>query len=191
LVARSRRHDVPLRLAKPSICSRRPRTRAANVFRLNRRGYLFATSAKPDELARSRRQRITFQRSVWATFASIARAATYAAAPAEGFADQPIGADLLIGDAARAAFPYLAPAWPARSTCGRAGFMSGVNLGAWVSRSVGRRMARHTCADRVASVRTNGGRVSEIGLASGRRIATDRLVIAPAQPSPTSPPYSA
>ena len=34
--------------------------------------------------------------------------ATYQPAPAEGFADQPDGADLLLGDAVHAAFPYLA-----------------------------------------------------------------------------------
>jgi glycine/D-amino acid oxidase-like deaminating enzyme len=59
----------------------------------------------------------------------------------------------------------------------RAGFMSGVNLGAWF-------LARAAAAgasfrrDRVVSIGTAGGCVSEIGLASGARIATSRLVIA-------------
>src|SRR4029078_1890851 len=92
-------------------------------------------------------------------------------------ADQPIGADLLIGDAARAAFPYLSPSMAGALHVRRAGFMSGVNLGAWFLAQSAANGATYV-RDRVASVRTTGGRVSEIGLASGARIATDRLVIA-------------
>ena len=149
---------------------------SGNVFRLNRRGYLFATS-NPDELARLE----TTAHQVSAFGMGDVRvhrsSATYAAAPAEGFADQPIGADLLIGDAARAAFPYLSPSMAGALHVRRAGFMSGVNLGAWFLAQSAANGATYV-RDRVASVRTTGGRVSEIGLASGARIATDRLVIA-------------
>ena len=149
---------------------------SGNVFRLNRRGYLFATS-NPDELARLE----TTAHHVSAFGMGDVRvhrsSATYAAAPAEGFADQPIGADLLIGDAARAAFPYLSPSMAGALHVRRAGFMSGVNLGAWFLAQSAANGATYV-RDRVASVRTTGGRVSEIGLASGARIATDRLVIA-------------
>jgi len=149
---------------------------SGNVFRLNRRGYLFATS-NPDELARLE----TTAHHVSAFGMGDVRvhrsSATYAAAPAEGFADQPIGADLLIGDAARAAFPYLSPSMAGALHVRRAGFMSGVNLGAWFLAQSAASGATYM-RDRVASVRTTGGRVSEIGLASGARIATDRLVIA-------------
>jgi len=149
---------------------------SGNVFRLNRRGYLFATS-NPDELARLE----TTARRVSAFGMGDVRvhrsSATYATPPAEGFADQPIGADLLIGDAARAAFPYLSPNMAGALHVRRAGFMSGVNLGAWFLAQSAANGATYL-RDRVTSVRTTGGRVSEIGLASGARIATDRLVVA-------------
>jgi len=149
---------------------------SGNVLRLNRRGYLFAT-ANEAELARLE----TTARQVSAFGMGDVRVhrspATYIPAPAEGFVDQPTGADLLTGDAARAAFPYLAPELVGALHVRRAGFMSGVNLGAWLlaqSVAAGATYVR----DRVVSVRTDGGRVSEIKLASGRRIATDRFVIA-------------
>ena len=149
---------------------------SGNVFRLNRRGYLFATSSDA-ELARlesTARQVSTFGMGDVRVHRSLA---AYAPAPAEGFADQPTGADLLIGDAARSAFPYLSPSMVGALHVRRAGFMSGVNLGAWFlaqSAAAGATFVR----DRVESVRTRGGRVSEIELASGARIATDRLVVA-------------
>jgi glycine/D-amino acid oxidase-like deaminating enzyme len=149
---------------------------SGNVFRLNRRGYLFATS-DPDELGRLE----TTARQVSAFGMGDVRLhtsdATYQPAPAEGFADQPIGADVLVGDAARAAFPYLSPRMAGALHVRRAGFMSGVNLGAWFLAQSAANGATYV-RDRVASVRTTGGRVSEVGLASGARIASHRLVIA-------------
>ncbi len=149
---------------------------SGNVFRLNRRGYLFATSSER-ELARLE----TTARHVSAFGMGDVRVhrsiATYTPARAEGFADQPTGADVLIGDAARAAFPYLSPAMAGALHVRRAGFMSGVNLGAWFlaqAAAAGTTFVR----DGVTAVRTTDGRVSEVTLASGARIATDRLVIA-------------
>jgi glycine/D-amino acid oxidase-like deaminating enzyme len=59
----------------------------------------------------------------------------------------------------------------------RAGFMSGVNLGAWFLAQSAARGATFV-RDRVESVRTAGGRVDEVALASGARIATNRFVAA-------------
>ena len=149
---------------------------SGNVFRLNRRGYLFATSSDA-ELARletTARQVSAFGMGDVRVHQSVS---TYVPAPAEGFADQPSGADLLIGEAARAAFPYLSPTMVGALHVRRAGFMSGVNLGAWFlaqAAAAGATFVR----DGIVSLRTTGGRVSEIGLASGARVATDRLVVA-------------
>jgi glycine/D-amino acid oxidase-like deaminating enzyme len=149
---------------------------SGNVFRLNRRGYLFATSNETEltRLEATARQVAAFGMGDVRVHRSLA---SYAPAPAEGFADQPIGADLLIGDAARTAFPYLSSTMVGALHVRRAGFMSGVNLGAWF-------LARAAAAgatfvrDKVAGVRTSGGRVSEVVLASGARVATERFVIA-------------
>src|SRR3954468_9097681 len=100
---------------------------SGNVFRLNRRGYLFATSNESElgRLEATARQVSSFGMGEVRVHRS---RDTYAPAPAEGFADQPTGADLLLGDAARATFPYLSPKMAGALHVRRAGFMSGVNL---------------------------------------------------------------
>src|SRR5262245_38503536 len=104
---------------------------SGNVFRLNRRGYLFATSnpAELERLEATAKQVSRFGMGEVRVHGSIE---TYAPAPAEGFLDQPTGADLLVGDAARAAFPYLSTTMVGALHVRRAGFMSGVNLGDWL-----------------------------------------------------------
>jgi sarcosine oxidase, subunit beta len=149
---------------------------SGNVFRLNRRGYVFATSSEA-ELARleaAARGVSAFGMGDVRVHQSVS---AYTPAPAEGFADQPTGADLLVGDAAREVFPYLSSTMTGALHVRRAGFMSGVNLGAWFlarAAAAGTTFAR----DRLLAVRTAGGRVSEVALASGARVATERLVVA-------------
>ena len=159
---------------------------SGNAFRLNRRGYLFATSneAELERLETAARGVSAFGMGEVRVHRS---SSTYVPAPAEGFTDQPTGADLLLADAARAAFPYLSREMVGALHVRRAGFMHGVNLGAWFlaqSAAAGATYLR----DRVVSVGTTGGRVSEVGLASGARIATGRFVIAagPALPAVAS-----
>src|SRR6185436_3721605 len=143
-----------------------------NAFRMNRRGYLFATAdpAVVDRLSKTAEQVSSFGMGPLRRHSG---RQTYQPAPAEGFADQPTGADLLSGDAALSAFPYLA-----RETVGalhirRAGYINAVALGGW--------LLKQACAagatfvkDRVTGVNASGGRVSEVRLASGDVIATDR-----------------
>jgi glycine/D-amino acid oxidase-like deaminating enzyme len=147
-----------------------------NVFRMNRRGYLFAT-AREEEVARL--ESVAAQVSSYG-MGPVRRHPSdgpYRAAPAEGYVDQPVGADLLLGDDVRRAFPYLT-----RDTIGvlhirRAGCLNAVALGAWLlERAVaaGVRFIR----DRVVRVDTTGDRVEGVRLASGETIATDHYVIA-------------
>jgi len=169
--------DTMLRFASRSIdLLEETAAESGNVFRLNRRGYLFATSNESElgRLEATARQVSSFGMGEVRVHRS---RDTYAPAPAEGFADQPTGADLLLGDAARATFPYLSPKMAGALHVRRAGFMSGVNLGAWFLAQASATGASYR-RDRVISVRTEGGRVSDVGLASGAHIATDRLVIA-------------
>src|SRR5690349_14868867 len=94
---------------------------SGNVFRLNRRGYVFATS-NDAELARlegTARQVSAFGMGDVRVHQSVS---TYSPAPAEGFADQPTGADLLVGEAAREVFPYLSPTMSGALHVRRAGF---------------------------------------------------------------------
>ena len=149
---------------------------SGHAFRMNRRGYLFAT-ANPDkvtQLEETARRVSSFGMGDVRRHSSVS---TYRPAPAEGFADQPTGADLLIGDSARQVFPYLAVDTVGALHVRRAGWLSAVALGSWLlSQAVahGARFAR----ERVTRVDTAGGRVREVHLASGNSITTDRLVIA-------------
>ena len=149
---------------------------SGNVFRLNRRGYLFVT-ADSEELERLRTTAETVSSFGMGPIRTHPGPDRYAPAPAEGYRDQPIGADLLLGDEARRAFPYLSPDVKGALHVRRAGWQNGVALGSWMIKralAAGASFVR----DRMTSVDTKGGRIREVRLASGDVIATERLVIA-------------
>jgi glycine/D-amino acid oxidase-like deaminating enzyme len=154
-----------------------------NAFRMNRRGYLFATAdeARVSKLEATAKEVSAFGMGSLRTHSDLK---SYQPAPPEGFVDQPHGADLLLGDAARRAFPYLAPETTGALHIRRAGYVNAVALGAWLLEracAAGARFVR----DPVDAVRTTGGRVREVRLASGETIETERFVIAagPALPN--------
>ena len=149
---------------------------SGNAFRMNRRGYLFATG---DEAQATRLENTAREVSAFGMGdLRIHRAAgSYAPAPAEGYAGQPTGADLLFSDEVRRTFPFLAPDTVAALHVRRAGCLSAVALGAWLLEQA---VASGTTfvRDRVDGVETSGGAVRGVRLASGRVIATERFVIA-------------
>jgi glycine/D-amino acid oxidase-like deaminating enzyme len=169
--------DTMLRLVSRSIdLLEEVAAESANAFRLNRRGYLFVTAddAQVTRLAATAREVSAFGMGPLRTHPGDGR---YVAAPPDGYAGQPIGADLLLGDEALAAFPDLAPDTKAALHIRRAGWMNAVSLGAWLlKRALGSGV--HLVRDRVSGVRTDGGRVREVHLASGDTIGTERFVIA-------------
>jgi glycine/D-amino acid oxidase-like deaminating enzyme len=147
-----------------------------NAFRLNRRGYLFATAEQKEV---ERLQSVAAQVSSYGMGPVRVHPgdAPYRPAPAEGFRDQPLGADLLLGEDARRAFPYLSEATVGALHIRRAGCLNAVALGAWLlERAVaaGVRFVR----DRVVGVDSTGGRVRAVSLASGSVISTEKYVIA-------------
>ena len=149
---------------------------SGNAFRMNRRGYLFATAdpAETDRLEATARQVSAFGMGPLRQHPGDG---PYEPAPGEGFASQPTGADLLYGDDAHRAFPYLTRETIAALHVRRAGCLNAVALGAWLLEraiAAGASFVR----DRVSGVRTAGGRVTGVDLASGNAIDTDRLVIA-------------
>jgi glycine/D-amino acid oxidase-like deaminating enzyme len=147
-----------------------------NAFRLNRRGYLFAT-ANENEIARLRTVAAQVSSYGMGPVRTHPGSEAYRPAPADGYGDQPVGADLLLGDEARRAFPYLAPDTAGALHIRRAGCLNAVALGAWLLEravSAGVRFVR----DRVVGVDAPGGRVAAVRLASGDVIATERYVIA-------------
>ena len=169
--------DTMLRLVSRSIdLIEESAAESGNTFRLSRRGYLFATASE----AQATRLETTAN-SVSAMGMGPVRvhpgARSYYPAPAEGYSDQPIGADLLRGDEVHRAFPYLAADTVAALHIRRAGWLNSVGFGSWM---LGRAVAAGVTfvRGRVTGVRTDGGRVQEVELSSGDVIATDRFVIA-------------
>lgn len=146
-----------------------------NLFRLNRRGYLFATAQEPGlKNLRATAQKVSsFGMGDVREHSSVS---TYAAANPEGYRDQPDGADLLLGDAARSAFPFLSPATRAALHVRRAGWMNAVALAAWMfKQAVGAGVT--FVRGRVEGIDTTGGRVQHVRLDSGEVIETNRVVL--------------
>ena len=147
-----------------------------NLFRLNRRGYLFV-SAEDDGAARLLEQAHAVSRLGMGEVREHASVASYAPAPAEGYCNQPTGADFLHGDAALRAFPFLAPSTKAALHVRRAGYMNAVALSAWMlkqSLAAGVTFVR----EGVTGIDTTGGAVRAVQLASGARVETNRVVLA-------------
>ncbi len=147
-----------------------------NGFRLNRRGYLFGTATESG---------VRDLRTAAARVSSFGMGAvrehrtrdTYAAAPAEGFVDQPDGADLLLDEAAHAAFPFLSPATRAVLHVRRAGWMNAPAMGSWMLRqAVGAGVTY--LKDRVVGIDAAGGRVRRVQCASGTYLDASRVVLA-------------
>lgn len=147
-----------------------------NAFRLNRRGYLFAT-ADAEELERMRATATQVSAFGMGPLRDHTDYATYTPHPAEGFEDQPIGADLLIDDAARRAFPYLTDRTIGALHIRRAGTLNGVALGALLLKQAiasGATFVR----DRVMGFEIANGSIRGVRLASGETIDTPRVVLA-------------
>jgi len=149
---------------------------SGNAFRMSRRGYLFAT-ADTARLAAMETTAAEVSSYGMGPLRRHTSAASYTAPPAEGFEGQPDGADILVGDAVRAAFPYLAPDTVGAVHVRRAGTMNAIVLGSWFLK----RAAAHDTSvvrDRVVGFDTAGGRVHGVRLASGDIIETDTVILA-------------
>ncbi len=147
-----------------------------NLFRLSRRGYLFVTGedAGVERLRTTARE---VSRFGMGGLREHPGPEAYAPAPAEGFHDQPVGADLLMGGDAVRVFPFLAESTKAALHVRRAGWMNPVALGSWMftrALAAGVTFVR----DRVAGIDANGGRVQRVHLASGAQLETNRVVLA-------------
>lgn len=169
--------DTMLRLVSRSIdLLEESAAESGQAFRMSRRGYLFAT-ANADKLKQleAAAQRVSsFGMGEVRRHATVS---TYRATQPEGFAERQTGADVLVGDAVKAVFPYLADDTVGAVHVRRAGWLSAVALGSWLlSQAIanGARFVR----GRMTRVDTAGGKVREVFLASGDSIRTDRLVVA-------------
>jgi glycine/D-amino acid oxidase-like deaminating enzyme len=169
--------DTMLRFVSRSIDLMEETARdSGNVFRMNRRGYLFATA---DESQATQLEATAHQVAAhgMGPVRNHPGASPYLLPIAEGFADQPLGADLIRGDELHRAFPYLADDTVAALHVRRAGCINAVALGSWLltrAQSAGAEFIRGS----VTGVDTTGGRVRTVKLATGQTIETERFVIA-------------
>jgi glycine/D-amino acid oxidase-like deaminating enzyme len=147
-----------------------------NGFRLNRRGYLFVTHDEA-RVSEMRDTANNVARYGMGTLRSHPGESAYSPAPAEGFQEQPDGADLLLGDEALRAFPYLRADTCAALHVRRAGWLNAHSLGSWLLKralSTGVTFV----LDCVIGIDTTNYRVTCVRLASGRAIETERVVLA-------------
>ena len=154
---------------------------SGNVFRMNRRGYLFATAdpARVPDFLRVARE--AAERGVGPARTHATPGGEYRPAPAEGFEDQPIGTDVITDTSLiRRHFPYLAEDTVALLHARRCGWFSGQQMGMYLlerARDKGVRLVE----GRVESVELSGGRVRAVrvvGPAGNQTLSAPRFVVA-------------
>jgi glycine/D-amino acid oxidase-like deaminating enzyme len=152
---------------------------SGNVFRLNRRGYLFATADADRASQFVRAAREATHLGAGPTRVHSGTFGDYQAAPPEGFEAQPTGADVITEPAlVRRHFPYLADDTVAVLHPRRCGWFSGQQLGVHLlerAREKGVRLIE----GRVERIATAGGRVRQVTVSTrggAVTIATPRFV---------------
>jgi glycine/D-amino acid oxidase-like deaminating enzyme len=154
---------------------------SGNVFRMNRRGYLFATAdpGRAGQLVRAAREAAAL--GAGPARLHDRRTSDYAPAPPEGFEGQPAGSDVITEPSLiRRHFGWLAPDTVALLHARRCGWLSGQQLGMYLlerARDKGVRLLE----GRVEDVATAGGRVAAVtvsGAGGTRTLATPRVVLA-------------
>ncbi len=149
---------------------------SGNVFRMNRRGYLYVTA---DE-AKVAHLRTTSQRISGLGAGSLrihsSSSLYYQPLSKEGFHAQPIGADLLIGnELIRKYFPYLTEHAMAALHVRRAGWLSAQQLGMYLLETARQHGVRFESA-RVTGVQVRNGCVNSVRLGSGEQIDSPVLI---------------
>jgi len=143
---------------------------SGNVFRMNRRGYLYVTANESSILdLETASQRIS---SLGAGPMRVHSSSSlyYRPLSAEGFHNQPIGADLLIGnELIHKYFPYLRESVVAALHVRRAGWLSAQQMGIYLLEAARKRGVQFESAP-VTGVDVANGCVRGITLSSGERV---------------------
>jgi len=141
-----------------------------NVFRMNRRGYLYVTANESSvgDLETASRQTSSLGAGPIRVHSSASLC--YQPSPAEGFYDQPTGADLLIGnELIRKYFPYITERAVAALHVRRAGWLSAQQLGMYLLETARKRGVQFESA-RVTGIDVENGSVKGVRLGSGERV---------------------
>jgi len=154
---------------------------SGNVFRMNRRGYLFASadSARVPHFVRAAQEAATL--GAGPVRLHDRPSSDYRPAPADGFEAQPTGSDVITDRALiRRHFGWLTEDTVALVHARRCGWFSGQQLGMYLlerARDKGVRLRE----GRVERVETAGGRVTAVtvnGAGGAHTVSTPRLVVA-------------
>jgi len=141
-----------------------------NVFRMNRRGYLYITSDEqkiPDLQSASQR---TSNLGAGPLRIHSSGSSTYQTSPAEGFDSSPTGADLLIGNELICKhFPYITNKAVAALHARCAGWLSAQQLGMYLLET-GRRHGVQFEAGKVTGVDISNNHIKGVQLSTGEQI---------------------
>jgi len=143
---------------------------SGNVFRMNRRGYLYVTADKNKIAEMETASRVTASLGAGPIRVHSAGALSYLPAHPEGFHNSPTGADLLIdNELIRKHFPYLTERAVAALHVRRAGWLSAQQLGMYFLETGRRRGVRFESA-RVTGIDVANGHVNGVRVSSGERV---------------------
>ena len=149
---------------------------SGNVFRMNRRGYLYITADESKVADLESASRVNSALGAGPLRVHSSDASTYQRSNPEGFHDSPEGADLLRGaELIRQHFPYLTEPAVAALHVRRAGWLSAQQLGMYLLESARRSGVRYE-AGKVTGVEIRNGHVEAVRLSSGERIRSPVFV---------------
>src|SRR5207249_420115 len=133
-----------------------------NVFRMNQRGYLYVTADESKVAELETAARATSNLGAGPMRVHSSSALYYQPSPTEEFHNQPIGADLLLGnELIRSYFPYLTERAVAALHVRRAGWLSAQQLGMYLLETARRRGVQFESA-RVTGVDVANGCVKGV-----------------------------
>jgi glycine/D-amino acid oxidase-like deaminating enzyme len=143
---------------------------SGNIFRMNRRGYLYVTGEE-NKIQKMKDGAIqTLQPGRGSLRVHTSLQAAYQASAAEGFHDQLDGADLLLGsELIRKYFPYLTASAVAALHVRRAGWLSAQQLGMYLLESA-RRLGVQFESAHLEGIELSNNRVVGIKLSAGEKI---------------------
>jgi glycine/D-amino acid oxidase-like deaminating enzyme len=149
---------------------------SGNIFKMNRRGYLYVTAEESKTPALIERSHRTSELGAGPLRIHHDRQSTYQPAAHEGYADEPAGADLLLGsDLVHKYFPYLNPSAAAALHVRRAGWLSAQQLGMYLLETA-RRSGVEFESTRVMGVDVADSRVSGVRLSTGERLESPLFI---------------
>ncbi len=152
---------------------------SGNVFRMNRRGYLYVTAEESKVPALIERSKLTSNLGAGPLRVHTAERSSYQPAHADGFADEPAGADLLLGSTfIQKHFPYLNQDAVAALHARRAGWLSAQQLGMYLLETA-RRLGVRFESERVTEVDVANGRVNGVTLRTGEFVTSPIFIAAP------------